>query len=550
MSFALKVKTVCWLLAVVLVSGLPIPAVAESKPVKNVIVVMIDGAGATHTTATRWYNNGNPLAVEEMVTGAIRTYSAESLITDSAPASTAFATGNKSNTKFVGILPDKTTMPGVAKIADELKYKPVATVLEGAKLQGKSVGLIATSNIQHASPAGYSAHTYNRGDYNDIAEQQVYQDIDVVFGGGKQYLLPKSLGGKRTDDENLIAVLKARGYQFVEDRQQLSKVCGGKVWGMFADDDMAYEFDRRNLRTNEPSVVEMTKKAIEVLSQNKKGFFLFVEASKVDWASHANDPVGVISDTLAWDDAVKAAIEFAKADGQTLVLAFADHGNGGMSIGNKATDNSYDTLPYAKLVEPLKKAVLTGEGIEKMIGDDRSDSNIKFVLDKYFGVDDLSAEEVTAIRNAKKGSMNYVLGPIISNRSAIGWTTNGHTGEDLFLYAYGPNKPAGTIDNTQLAKIQSQNIGVDLNAADKKLFVEAEKAFRAIGAKVTLDKSNPANLVLVVEKSFKKAELPISTNILKINGKTYKLPGLVILSSKTGKAYLPQQAVDIVSAKF
>lgn len=543
----MKSKFSVWLLVALLISLFPANSIAAKEPVKNVIVVMPDGMSATHGTILRWYNGGKALTSDEMICGAIRTYSAESLISDSAPASTAFATGHKSNSKFIGMLPAKTTMPGVAQITEELKYKPVATVLEGAKLNGKSVGLIATSNIQHASPAGYSAHTHNRGDYNDIAEQQVYLDIDVVFGGGKQYLLPKAQGGKRTDGENLVDVLKTRGFQFVEDRSQMNKVKGGKVWGMFAMDDMAYEFDRSTFRPEEPSLAEMTKKAIEILSQNKNGFFLFVEASKVDWASHANDPIGIISDALAGDEAMKVALDFAKKDGQTLVLGFTDHGNGGMSIGNKSTDKNYDTLPFGKLIDPLKKATLTGEGIEKMLGTDLSEINIRFVMSNYFGVEDLTAEEITAIQKAKAGSMNYVVGPIISNRSVIGWTTTGHTGEDVFLYAYGPNRPTGIIENTDLAHAQADALGFDLKAVDNKLFVEAGKAFAAIGAKVSLDKTNAANPVLVVEKAGKRAELPISKDIVKINGKTYEMHGLTVFSAKSAKVYVPQQAVDLVA---
>ena len=523
---------------------------AEATPVKNVIVVMIDGAGATHSTLARWYNGGQPLVVEQLVSGAIRTFSAESLITDSAPAATAFATGNKSNTKFVGVLPTKTTMPGVPQLSADLRYKPVATILEAAKLQGKSTGLVATSNIQHASPAGYSSHTHNRGDYNDIAEQQVYLDINVVLGGGKQYLLPKELGGKRTDGENLINVLTNKGYQFVENRNQLAKISSGRVWGMFANDDMAYEFDRRVLRPQEPTLAEMTRKAIQLLSQNNKGFLLFVEASKVDWASHANDPIGVISDTLAWDNAVKEALAFAKNDGQTMVLAFADHGNGGLSIGNKSTDKNYDTLPFAALVEPLKRATLTGEGVEKLLAGDLSESNIRFIMNNYYGIHDLTTEEISAIQKAKKGTLNYTVGPMISQRSVLGWTTNGHTGEDLFLYAYGPGKPSGTIDNTELATIPAKTMGLNLEAVDAKLFREANSALSKLGATIAIDKSDPANPVVRIQKGSQRAELPVSKNILKLNNKIYPLPGLTIIAAKTGKIYLPQQAVDLILAGF
>lgn len=531
------------LLVTVAAQLLPAPVLAASKA-KNIIVLMVDGCGATHTTVSRWYK-GEPLAMEEIVIGSVRTYSAESLITDSAPASTAFATGKKSNSKFIGVLPARAGMPDVA-FTETLKYQPVASVLEGAKLAGKSTGLVATSNIQHASPAGYSSHTHNRGDYNDIAEQQVNLNIDVVFGGGKQYLLPKSQGGVRTDGENLIDVLKSRGYGFVETREQLLSAKDKKVWGMFAADAMAYELDRVQLQPQEPSLAEMTQKAIDILAKNDKGFFLFVEGSKVDWASHANDPVGVISDVLAFDDAVKAALDFAKKDGNTLVLAFSDHGNGGMSLGNKSTDKNYDTLPYSALVSPLRKAILTGEGIEKMLADNRSEANIRAVMEKYFGVADLTADEITAIQKAKKGEMNYAVGPMISNRSVIGWTTNGHTGEDLFMYGFGPSAPKGTIENTDIAKISANSIGVELASTTKRLFVEADKAFAAIGAKAEIDQSNKENPRLIVTKGNVRAELPFSTNTIIIGKETKQMEGLTVFAAKLGKVYVPMQAIELV----
>lgn len=543
-----KSRTVIWALVLCLVIGLSPgqPAYAAVKA-KNVIVLMADGTGSAHTTITRWYK-GAPLALDEMYISGVRTWGAETLITDSAPAATAFATGHKTSDKFIGVLPGNVTMPGVAKPAADLYAKPVATVLEGAKLMGKATGLVVTSNIQHASPAGYSAHWPDRNNYHEIGEQQVYLNIDVVFGGGEKYLVPKEQGGVRTDGENLLDVLKQRNYQLVKTRGEMMKITSGKAWGLFAPDDMAYEFDRKILHPEQPSLAEMTKKAIELLSQNKKGFFLFVEGSKIDWASHANDPIGVISDMLAFDEAVKVALDFAKKDGNTIVLAFADHGNGGMSLGNKSTDKTYSTLPVSALIGPLKGAKLTGEGIEKMLGASPTEEKIRAIVADYYGVTDLTAEEVTAVQKAKKGQLNYVLGPIISKRSVIGWTTNGHTGEDLFFYYYGLNKPMPIIDNTDIANICANAMGFNLADIDAKLFVDAEKAFAAIGAKVTLDKADAANPVLVVTKGVVRAELPLSKNIIKVNGKEHQLSGIVVLAPKTGKVFLPQQAVEIAKA--
>jgi alkaline phosphatase len=222
---------------------------------------MTDGTAATHIAMARWYK-GAPLALDGILTGAVRTYSAESVITDSAPAATAFATGYKTNSQFLGILPETTTVPGVAPIDAELKYKPVATVLEGARLAGKAVGLVATSNIQHASPAAFSAHTPYRDKFNVIAKQQVYEGIDVVFSAGKKYLVPQEAGGMRADGQNLIETLRAGGYAFVETRDQMLALNRGKAWGLFAADSLQNDMDRKTLAPNEPSLAEMTKKAI------------------------------------------------------------------------------------------------------------------------------------------------------------------------------------------------------------------------------------------------------------------------------------------------
>ncbi|MEW6725810.1 MAG: alkaline phosphatase [Bacillota bacterium] len=285
------------------------------------------------------------------------------------------------------------------------------------------------------------------------------------------------------------------------------------------------------------------------LIKNKKGFFLFIEGSKVDWASHANDPIGVISDVLAFDRAVKTAVDFAKKDGHTLVIAFSDHGNGGMSIGSMESNKNYDTLKPSQVVDPLKKAKLTGEGLEAKLNADRS--NIAEVMAAYYGITDLTEQEIQAIKEAKPGSLNYAVGPMISKRSMIGWATNGHCGEDIFLYAYGPQKPAGLLDNTQIKHIGAA-MGLDLAKTSKTLFTPAE-AFKTLSAEVTVDKSDPENPVIKGQKGHTTMTLKTSTDIAVFNGKTYILNGpslLITVKNKAGeitheRAYVPQQAVDL-----
>jgi len=512
---------------------------------KNVIILMGDGFSAGHIATTRWYKGSN-LALDEMFCGALRTFGAESIVTDSAPAATAFACGYKTSDKFLGIMPDNVTVPYVDKPTEEERMKPIASVLEGARLVGKSCGLVATSQIQHASPAGYSAHWPDRGNYNEIAEQMVYQNMDVVFGGGKKYMLPESEKGTRIDGENMLQILKEKGYDCIETRDEMLAQKKPKVWGLFAANDMSYEMDRQTLHPEQPSLSEMTAKAIELLSKNKRGFFLFVEGSKIDWASHANDPIGVISDMLAYDDAVRVALNFAAQDKRTLVMGFSDHGNGGMTIGSTATDNTYSKMKPEELLTSLQKATLTGEGIQQMIGSERTPEKIKEVVEQYYGINDLSEEEVARIQNSKL-ELNYELGPMMSKRAHIGWTTFGHTGEDLFLFAYGPNRPVGIIDNTEVAYITAESLGFELSTIDQLLYNEAGSFADKIGASLTIDKTDEKNLSLILSKGEMLVKLPISKNVLIWKDKTYQIKGLTLLAPKTNKVYITQYAMDLIA---
>ncbi len=541
----LRSMTACLMVLVAFLSVGSIALCAETV-FRNVIVLVGDGMGSAHTTLTRWYK-GAPLSLDAMYVGGVRTYGADSLITDSAPAATAFACGHKSMDKTLGIMPCRATIPGVPD-PGESRCKPIASVLEGAKLTGRAVGLVATSNIQHATPAGFSSHWPDRADYNEIGRQQVYQDIDVVLGGGRQFLVPVEKGGARRDNEDLTATLRTKGYALVADREEMLRAQSPRLWGMFADDAMAYEFDRRRFSPGEPSLSEMTGKAIEILSKNPKGFFLFVEGSKIDWASHANDPVGVISDVLAFDEAVGTALDFASRDGRTMVIAFSDHGNGGMSIGNRMTDGTYSRLQFERLVGPLRKASLTGEGIEKALKSDRSEDNVKRVIAEYLGISDLTPAETAAVRSAKPGRMNVATGSVVSTRSCVGWATHGHTGEDLFFYYYGVERPLRMIENTEIARMMARAMGFDLADVDRRLFAPAEEVFKKVGASVTLDRKDPRNMVLIVESAGKRAELPLSKNTMKIRGKTETtrtLEGITVLAPQTGKVYIPRQAVEI-----
>lgn len=507
--------------------------------VKNVILLVPDGQSVGGTTLARWYKGGEPLAVDEMACGLVRTYSADAAIADSAPAGTAMATGHKSHTGFVGVLPDVYNMPGLAPIAEADKRKPVASVLEASQLAGKATGVIATSEMMHATPADFTAHDPSRKNYDNLSEQQVYQELDVVLGAGSKYYSKEG----RNDGENLIDEIKALGYDYITTPQEMKETQSTKIWGMFADVDLSYEFDRNP--EEQPSLKEMTEKAIEVLSKDENGFFLLVEGSKIDWASHANDPIGVISDNLAFDDAVKSALDFAKQNQDTVVIVATDHGNGGITIGNTNTDDTYDKMHIDFYLEQLYKAKLTGEGVEKKLNADRS--NIVEVMAEYYGIDDLTDAEIEEIKNAEEGELNYTVGPMISKRASIGWTTIGHTGEDTPLYIYAPNgveKMTGVVENTDIAKYISRLLGLNLEETTNKLFVPARDAFEEKGATVVWDNTDTANPVVKVTKADTTIEIPVNKNYAVINGEKITLDGVTVFNGI--RTYVPQSAINLV----
>jgi alkaline phosphatase len=514
-----------------------IDAKGKKKEPENVIMLVMDGTSAGATSLARWYK-GDELAMDEIMTGGVRTHSAESAITDSAPAATALATGQKSNDKFVGVLPEVVNSPGVEKVNAEDAHRPVANVLEGAQEQGKATGIISTSEIQHATPAGFSSHVTHRSNYSDIAEQQVYQEIDVVLGGGKESLSADN----RKDGENLLNVIEESDYDLVENRDELLNSKSDKIWGSFAPSALLYDFDRQTTENDEPSLPDMTKKAIDTLSKDEDGFFLFVEGSKPDWAAHANDTVGIISDVLAFDAAVEEALEFAKKDGNTMVIAVSDHGNSGITMGNANTSGNYPEIPVSDYIDPLKKAKMTLEGALNQLKPDRS--NIKEVAELY-GLDNLTDKQVASLKNSS--ALSKDMAKMLADRANIGFTTGGHTGEDVFLYSYGPERPEGLIDNTEISKSMASFMGFELGKMTDKLFVNAQDEFERKGYKTKIDTTDVNNPVFVAEKGKMFIEIPANKNLATVtkNRKSY-IETLNGVSVYNGKGFfVPQEAVKL-----
>lgn len=543
-------RTALFLVLVALTVGLGAQVPAPAGKTKNVILLIPDGMGGAGVTLARFYA-GQKLALDELAAGTMSTWSSDGTVADSAPAGSALATGWKSQTGNVATLGKVYSLPGVRSPGEARFQAPVATVLEAARLSGRSTGLVSTSEFMHATPADFSAHDSSRSSYDNLAEQIAYNGLSVVLGGGTKYLTAAG----RKDGEDLGAIFGEQGFVRVGNTAELKAAQGPKIVGTFGKDAdstaLSYDLDRDP--TQEPSLAEMTSKAIDVLSKNNKGFFLMVEGSKIDWAAHANDPIAIVTDILAFDRAVKVALDFAKKDKNTIVFAVTDHGNSGISVGDRSISSGYDKTNYTTFIDPLKRAKVTGEGFESKLPADkatRADRGavIRQAAGQWLGLTDLTDAEVESIAQAKSGSMNYAVGPMIAQRAKIGFTTGGHTGEDVTYYVYDPS-PArlrGYIDNTDVALYLAASLGLNLDKATERLFVEARPAFEARGATVTEDLSDTENPVLVATSKDGKTvvQVPRNKSYALVNGKKVASEGVAVLNG--GRWFVAQNLIDLV----
>jgi alkaline phosphatase len=522
---------------------------ASETSVKNIIVMIPDGADFSTVTLSRWMN-GKALTLDSMFTGTVRTSMANSAITGSAAAATAFATGYKTSGRMLGLGPRPDTLLSSykwPKPKEEFSYKPLASVLEAAKAKGMSTGLVSTSRVTHATPAGFAVHIPDRGMDNEIMEQMVYQNIDVVLGGGERHLLPKADGGKRGDNENLKSVLLNKGYSVVTTKSELAKNTTPKVWGMFAKSHMNADVDRKLLSPEEPSLAEMTEHALTKLSKNKDGFFLMVEGSQVDWGGHANDAFWAGSDMIAFDKAVSAAKKFADNNPGTVIIGFSDHATGGMTIGHQKVKYKYTKMPEDSIVYPLSKMNLTSQGMEKLWGDSITDDTLRTLAKTHWGIELTEVEIAEIFSRGQNGKMRNALNEVVSeNYTVIGWTTHGHVGSDVPLWSYGEKKLMGNIDNTEIAQFVAGLLETDLDSLTEELYVNLETVTKDF----SIDSVDVNNPVAVMCKEKKCLRFPVNKNIVEVvegNEKTVvELPSVNVWIKKTNRVYVARKGVDLL----
>lgn len=449
----------------------------RAQKARNAILIINDGMGRSQLSGARYLKayrqdpdqfplNADPAETQlhmdrHEAQGTMTTFpaTANEVVPDSASTATsmggldpdcaAFATGAGCGVK---------TYPGaIGGIEEDGEFVPVETILEAASDAGLATGVVTTTRVTHATPAAFTAHVPSRFREDEIATQQVDAGVvDVLMGGGRRHFDP----AQRDDERNLIGMAEKKGYQVVETASELENVSQTPVLGLFSDSHLSMYLDREySEETTQPGLVQMTEKAIELLSQQsqKNGFFLMVEPGRIDHAGHYNDP-SIIDEQLEGDRATGVCLDFAQDSSTqpTMVVTTADHECGGFSLGRDGIHNT-----NYELIDQLEASVI--EGLKPVISDTfPSVENYREVLEEVGGI---PWDALDQNLNDRDKFWQFYLGPnfaemgelrkLLNRQFQIGFTSFGHTGVDVPLYAEGPNAEFfNTVrDNSDIAPV-------------------------------------------------------------------------------------------------
>ncbi|MDD3005161.1 alkaline phosphatase [Flavobacterium sp.] len=433
----------------------------KNKTAKNIILLVSDGMSVGTLNMTDLYlnrkngvgSNWLQLYKDNRVSRALMdTASASSIVTDSAAASSSWGGGFRVNNGSLNVSP-----------SGELNLP----IWQKFKKKGKMAGCVTTVPITHATPAGFCVSTKSRNSQEDIAEMYLDLGFDVMMGGGQKYFDPAS----RKDQKDLFAQFKSKGYQIAKSRNEMIQTANDKpILGVFHEDALPYSIDRNNEKDfyeAVPSLAEMTQKAIDRMKNHKNGFVLQVEGGKVDWAAHANDIGGLLYDQVAFDEAIKVAIDFAEKDKNTLVIITTDHGNAnpGIIYGKNANTN-FDSIQNYKHsnewilnnIHPDSTISQIKEIIDFANGTTLSEENAKTVLSYYDGLQ----KQEDGLYNYKKLPFK-AFSEMQQKTNSVGWISMDHSADyvELALFGPGSNLLKPFIKNTDLHYLMLQAAEVE-----------------------------------------------------------------------------------------
>ena len=474
--FSAVLMTMLLILSVVSAAGdaeteKAIRAAAEEASPKYVFMFIGDGMSSPQTNSAQVYNGRNESGLVELeeltftqfpVVGLQYTQDSTSFCPDSASTATSLSSGFKTHSGVIGMGVDRVT--------------PGTTIAEMLHDKGWKIGIVSTVTINHATPAAFYAHIASRNDYYDIGIQMAESGFEYFAGG--------SVNKADDGDKSIYEVLEDNGYLVTNDRDTILSLNSdsGKVYAyspVLQDDGaMPYDIDAP---ADSLRLKDFVKKGIEVLD-NETGFFMMVEGGKIDWAGHANDAVANMSDTLALDEAVEVALDFAKDHpDETLIIVTGDHETGGMTIGYAATG-------YNTAFDILRAQKCSYVQFDSYVEEAKADGSFTFddmmaMVEEYFGLvapgEEAEVEALVmndyeyaklqkAYADDQSGNVDgyeesllyggyspisVTLTHIINNKAGIGWTSYAHTGLPVPVYAYGEGAELfiGAYDNTEVA---------------------------------------------------------------------------------------------------
>lgn len=525
----------------------------EVRPTKNLIVMIPDGTSIGTVSVSRWMKvfkgEGDKLHLDPYISGTVTTFSSYAPVGDSAPTTSCYMTGVPMQPGNIAIYPESHP-EDIIKLNPDSAFQPLMTLLEAMRIeQNKAVGLVVTCEFPHATPADCSAHHYNRSNYAEIAPQMAYNNLSVMFGGGNNFVTPYMEEHFKNTNTTFIQ----------NDRDAMMNFDGEKIWALFNPRAMSYELDRDPAK--EPSIAEMTTKAIEILNKNENGFFLMVEGSLVDWAAHANDPAGIIGDFLAFDEAFGAALDFAKKDGNTTIVVVPDHGNAGFTIGSYDSPKSASRMTITDHFGRVSKIQRTAAGMEKILLKTPA-ADFKEVFKKYTDID-LTDEDVERLLSSKNykledytkagdaHNMGRYIVDIYNRDTAFGYTSYSHTGEEVFLAVYHPKGDVlvGNNRNVELHDYMYKVTGLKTSMKEhtSRAFAKHVDVFDGMNYEIVTKKDELAKLIVNQKRNV--LEVTASSSVVLYNGKPIELKSVAVYVDKNNTFYLPRNLKDVFDKK-
>ena len=520
------------------------------KPTKNVIIMVPDGVSPGVLSATRWYQRymtdlSYDLNLSDYICGLVETAISNSPMPCSAAAMSTIMTGVPSKAGYVSTYPHLDPEQDIVKLDGSRTLQPLMTAMEAGRVaKGKSTGIVVTTKLYHATPAACLSHTDDRNDSRIITYQLASSGLDVLFGGGNSKI-----------NSDARDILKDENIKYIkEDLAAFRDHKDGKVWAIFADSDLAYDIDRD--QTKEPTLAEMTSKAIELLSKDKDGFVLMVEGSQVDFAAHAKDPVGIVTEFLAFDRAVGVAMDFAKKDGNTTVVVLPDHGTSGVTLGKSGYSKG-----YRKGLEPAYKGMAgfkaSADKLTELLRECDT-TQIRSIFKEWTNIDLTDEEYRDIVENQDVKEVHYMavtesrnlfaeIAKIMTNRANFGYTSGSHTAEDVFLAAYHPKGqiPTGIVTFADVNSYICKALGLKqtLQQLSDEYYADHTEVFAGMECKIVEDKDCPQ---LIVNHAGKELVIPGWRSYVTYDGKRYELPTNAVYMKTDGKFYLPKDILNII----